>query len=67
MQWRIARHKKRLARFTQAARATQRAWWAFLARTLADKMRLQRVALFIQVRWRATFARDELEEVRKEE
>lgn len=67
MQWRIARNRKRLAKLVRAASVIQRAWRAFLARTLAEKLRTTRAALLIQSKWRAKLARDELEQRRQEE
>ncbi|GBG25573.1 Ankyrin repeat and protein kinase domain-containing protein 1 [Hondaea fermentalgiana] len=67
MRWRIARNKKRLAKFVRSACVIQRAWRAFLARTLAEKLRTTRAALLIQSKWRAKLARDELEQRRQEE
>jgi CheY-like chemotaxis protein len=57
MGWRIRRNKKRLMRIEACAVSIQRAWRAYLARSLVSRMRQQRAALDVQRWWRGCLAR----------
>ena len=67
MQWRIDRNRKKLAKLIAASNVIQRAWRAMLARTLVQRMRQKRAALFIQTRWRSKLSKDELRKRKKED
>jgi hypothetical protein len=57
MSWRVKRNKRRLQRIEACAITIQRAWRAYLTRTLVSRMRQQRAALDLQ-RWtRGCFGR----------
>lgn len=57
MGWRVKRNKRRLQRIEACAITIQRAWRAYLTRTLVSRMRQQRAALDVQ-RWtRGCFGR----------
>lgn len=66
MSWRIRRNKKRLLRIEACAVTIQRAWRAYLARTLVSRMRQQRAALDAQRWWRGCLARKAAKIARKE-
>jgi CheY-like chemotaxis protein/alpha-beta hydrolase superfamily lysophospholipase len=48
MSWRLKRNKKQLLRLATAAQCIQRAYRAFMARTLVERMREQKAAMFLQ-------------------
>lgn len=57
MAWRVRRNRKRLQRLETAASIMQKAWRAYVARTLVSRMREQRAALVIQRNWRGVIGR----------
>jgi len=66
MQWRLARNKKRLRKIVDAVSVLQRAWRAFLARTLVHKLRCEKAALVLQSKWRQKLAQNEVDYRRQE-
>lgn len=66
MQWRISRNKKRLRELEANSKVIQRAWRAFLARTMYDRMKRESSALRIETAWRAYLARCLLGHMRRE-
>lgn len=67
MQWRINMNKKRLKHLEKCAHIIQRAFRAFLARTLTIRMRQTRAALYIQRNWRGKVARRKFTGKRKKD
>jgi hypothetical protein len=67
MSWRLKRNKKQLLRLSSAAQCIQRAYRAFMARTMVQRMREQKAALFVQRCWRGARGRKLCAERRKQE
>ena len=67
MQWRVARNKKRLAKLEEACSCMQRAWRAYLARTLVQRMREEKAALLLQTNWRGRVGRERLKMKKRED
>lgn len=57
MTWRVRRNQRRLQRIEACAVTIQRAWRAYLTRTLVARMRQQRAALDMQRWWRGCIGR----------
>ena len=67
MQWRLNRNYKRLHKLESAGSCIQRGWRAYLARTLVQRMREQKAALFVQRCWRGTQGRRVMSRKKREE
>jgi DNA-binding response OmpR family regulator len=67
MKWRVQRNKKRLRKLTSAASCIQKGFRSYMARTLIQRMRQERAALFIQRNWRGLMGRRRYAMKRKEE
>ena len=57
MSWRVKRNKKKVQYLEKSAHVLQKAFRAFLARTMVTRMRQVRAVLFIQRNWRGRMAR----------
>jgi hypothetical protein len=67
MKWRVQRNKKRLRKLTSAASCIQKGFRSYMARTLIQRMRQERAALFVQRNWRGLMGRRRYAMKRKEE
>ena len=67
MRWRVQRNMKRLRKLTAAAECIQKAFRAFMARTMVQRMREERAALFVQRNWRGMMGRRRYWAKKKEE
>ncbi len=67
MRWRVQRNKKRLRKLMSAASCIQKSFRAYMARTLIQRMRQERAALFVQRNWRGLVGRRRYAMKRKEE
>ena len=67
MRWRVQRNKKRLRKLTSAASCIQKGFRSYMARTLIQRMRQERAALFVQRNWRGLMGRRRYNLKRKEE
>jgi CheY-like chemotaxis protein/pimeloyl-ACP methyl ester carboxylesterase len=67
MGWRLKRNKKRLHRLEAAAHCVQRAFRAYMARTMVQRIKMQKAAAFVQRNWRGASGRKRYLEKKQEE
>lgn len=66
MSWRVRRNKKRLERLEQAGVQIQKAWRAYLSKTMVKRMRVARAAATVQRVWRGYLGRQEYAQRKRE-
>ena len=67
MHWRVTRNKKKLLRLDKSALVLQRAFRAFIARTLVKRMRHKSAVMTLQRSWRGLVARREYSRMKKKD